>query len=57
MEAFETVRRTGDAQPVLLDSNGTRYAAAGWIYKDLSVAKVRYDDIQRTAMVAATPAE
>src|SRR5262249_16525586 len=44
-DAFNKALEAADpnAQPALVDSNGTRYPAAGWVYKDPGRWWVRYD--------------
>jgi len=51
---FEMADR--NAEPILLDRNGTRYAAAGWLFRDSSVVKIRYDQGHPVQRLGEAPA-
>lgn len=56
--AFNKTIESADrnAQPVLVDSNGTRYPAVGWVYKDSGRWKVRYDKQHPIEHISELPA-
>jgi hypothetical protein len=53
-KAFEAANH--DGEPVLIDTNGTRYPAVGFIYRDSTQTKIRYMQGSPIAKLADLPA-